>query len=110
MSQSQKKLRGEYANAGEYHRELSERWPYYPVYVEKMKFVRRYLDRVQKSSEIVDLGCGEGLLVEEYRAKGYRIQGLDANYSSEYVKQGDLTQMGFNDGTFDLALVLDVLE
>ncbi|MEM7478861.1 MAG: hypothetical protein AAF483_28075, partial [Planctomycetota bacterium] len=62
---------GEYAERGEYHRTLDKKWKYYPVYVEKMRLVRRYLEGCSKQEKIADLGCGEGLLAEEYQNKGY---------------------------------------
>lgn len=101
---------GEYAQRGDYHRELDTTWRYYPVYVEKMRFVRRYLDRVSSTEKIIDLGCGEGLLAEEYGRRGYDIIGLDANYESPHVLRGDMTKMHFADGSFDHVLALDVIE
>ena len=58
---------------------------------------------------MLDAGCGEGVLVEEY-ADRLRIEGIDANYSSERVKAGSLTALPYPDATFDRALCLDVLE
>ena len=101
---------GEYADRGEYHRHLDKTWKYYPVYVEKMRHVRHFLDACPKSQKIVDLGCGEGLLAEEYQKKGYDIVGLDANYESEYVLRGDITKMHFDSGSLDCVLALDVIE
>lgn len=101
---------GEYHAKGDYHRELDPSWRYYPVYKEKMVYVRRYLDAVPKGQAIIDVGCGEGLLVEEYRAKGYRMQGVDLNYASEAVRRADITALPFEDATVDLALCLDVIE
>ena len=62
------------------------------------------------NAKILDAGCGEGVLVEKYREKGFDIIGLDLNYSSEYVKNGDITKMPFEEEEFDLVLCLDVLE
>jgi len=101
---------GEYQERGEYHRHLDRSWRYYPVYVEKMAFVRRYLDRVPRSHRILDLGCGEGLLVEEYRQKGHEIQGVDLNFASEHVTAGSITEIPAADESCDLVLALDVVE
>jgi SAM-dependent methyltransferase len=101
---------GEYAARGDYHRHLDKRWAYYPVYVEKMRVVRRFLDRLPSGTRILDVGCGEGLLVEEYRARGVEISGLDLNYESPAVRRGDITQLPFEAGSFDIVLALDVIE
>jgi 2-polyprenyl-3-methyl-5-hydroxy-6-metoxy-1,4-benzoquinol methylase len=104
------KISGEYAKKGEYHKKLSKKWRYYPIYVEKMKFIKDFLNKLPKNCKILDVGCGEGLLVEEFSKKGYNIIGLDLNYSSKYVKKGNLLKMPFKDDSFDLILCLDVLE
>src|SRR5688572_19544878 len=70
----------EYLARGDYHRELDESWAYLPVYLEKMRRVRRFLEGKQHL-RILDVGCGEGVLVDEYHSKGYDIVGLDLNFS-----------------------------
>lgn len=101
---------GEYADRGDYHRQLDPRWPYYPIFQEKQRFVRRYLDQFPKTHRILDAGCGEGLLVEEYRQRGYDISGLDLNYESEHVQRGSLLDLPYADASWDVVLALDVLE
>ena len=100
---------GEYAARGDYHRTPDPSWDYYPTYLAKLAFVRRYLDALPASTRVLDAGCGEGILVEEY-AERLAITGVDANYSSARVLHGSLTALPFPDGTFDRALCLDVLE
>jgi len=100
----------EYAERGEYHRHLDPNWSYYPTYLAKMKFIRDYLREIPKKSRVLDVGCGEGVLVEEFSNLGYDIIGLDQNYSSEFVLRGDIRKMPFSGKNFDLILCLDVLE
>jgi 2-polyprenyl-3-methyl-5-hydroxy-6-metoxy-1,4-benzoquinol methylase len=101
----------EYARLGEYHRKLDLNWSYAPTYLRKMSLVRKFLDTCLPSTRILDAGCGEGVLVEEYSAKGYQIEGVDQNYGSTYVRQGDIREMSFFDNnTFDVVLLLDVFE
>ena len=52
---------------------------------------------------MLDAGCGEGVLVEEY-ADRLAIEGIDPNYSSDRVRNGSLTALPFPEGTFDRAL------
>ncbi len=60
---------------------------------------------------ILDVGCGEGILVEEYQTKGYLIEGIDLNYESNIVRRGDAISMPFyKDGQFDIVFLIDVLE
>ena len=101
--------RGEYAARGDYHRALDPTWEYYPTYLAKMRAVRRYLDALPPTARVLDAGCGEGVIVDEYAAR-LAITGVDANYASERVTQGSLDALPFPDGSFQYALCLDVLE
>jgi len=100
---------GEYAARGDYHRELSPDWEFYPTYLAKMEAVRAYLNQLPPTTKVLDAGCGEGVLVEEFHDR-LRIEGLDTNYQSARVTKGSLLQLPYASGTFDRALCLDVLE
>ena len=71
--------------------------------------VRRYLDALPADTRVLDAGCGEGVLVDEYAGR-LAIRGLDANYSSDRVTHGSITALPFDALTFDRVLCLDVLE
>jgi SAM-dependent methyltransferase len=101
--------RGEYAARGDYHRAPDPDWDYYPTYIAKLSAVRSWLDGADPSARILDAGCGEGVLVDEY-ADRLHIEGIDPNYSSARVRSGSLTALPYADATFDRALCLDVLE
>ena len=101
--------RGEYAARGDYHRAPDPDWDYYPTYLAKLAAVRRWLDPLPPQTRVLDAGCGEGVLVEEYASR-LAIEGLDANYSSMRVRSGSLTALPYPDESFDRALCLDVLE
>ena len=58
---------------------------------------------------MLDAGCGEGILVDEF-ARRLAIEGLDQHYSSERVRAGSLTALPYADASFERALCLDVLE
>lgn len=100
---------GEYAARGDYHRAPDPSWDYYPTYLAKLAAVRAYLDALPAETRVLDAGCGEGVLVDEYAAR-LRISGVDANYSSDRVTTASLMQLPFADASFDRALCLDVLE
>ena len=101
--------RGEYAARGDYHRTLDPNWEFYPTYIAKMRAVRRYLEALPKDVRVLDAGCGEGILVDEFAGR-IDIVGVDANYASDRVREGSVTALPFPDGSFDRALCLDVLE
>ncbi len=101
--------RGEYEARGEYHRQLDDAWDYRPTYLAKLALVRRHLDAMPPGTRVLDAGCGEGVLVQEY-ADRLRIEGVDLNYRSALVHEGSVTALPFGDGRFDDALCLDVLE
>ena len=100
---------GEYAARGEYHRTLDPSWDYYPTYLAKLEAVRAYLDALPASTRVLDAGCGEGVIVEEYAGR-LQMSGVDANYASDRVATASLLALPFPDRSFDRALCLDVLE
>ena len=100
---------GEYAQRGDYHRDLDPAWDYRPTYLAKMRTVRAYLDALPSTARVLDAGCGEGVLVQEYAQK-LKIEGVDLHYASPLVKKGALTALPFDAASFDAALCLDVLE
>lgn len=104
------KLKGEYAERGEYHKHLDLDWSYYPIYIRKVAFIDKYLHYVGSNEKVLDAGCGEGALVEKYRGMGKNIIGIDLNVSNEYVQMGDILKMPFAEESFDLVLFLDVIE
>ncbi len=101
---------GEYARRGAYHKALDPDWSYAPVYQRKMQAIRGLLDGLGSRSVILDAGCGEGVLVEEYRARGYQIYGVDRDFASAAVLRGDLLALPFGSAAFDVVLLLDVIE
>ncbi|MBA3885067.1 MAG: methyltransferase domain-containing protein [Acidobacteria bacterium] len=110
MSPSQPVVRrGEYAARGDYHRSPDPDWDYYPTYLAKLAAVRIWLDRLPPGIRVLDAGCGEGVLVDEY-ADRLAIEGIDSNYSSVRVRTGSLTALPYEEARFHRALCLDVLE
>ncbi len=102
---------GEYECRGEYHRHVSPDWSYYPLYLSKKAFVFGTLAEYPKDTPIVDVGCGEGVFVEELRNEGFtRVLGVDENYSSPLVAKGNALDLPLEDGSSGLALFLDVIE
>jgi SAM-dependent methyltransferase len=100
---------GEYALRGDYHRELSPEWEFYPTYLAKLELVRGYLGSLPAATRVLDAGCGEGVLVSEFHGR-LAIEGVDANYTSDLVRRGSLMALPHGDAAFDSALCLDVLE
>jgi 2-polyprenyl-3-methyl-5-hydroxy-6-metoxy-1,4-benzoquinol methylase len=100
---------GEYADRGDYHERMEPDWKYLPVYLAKKDRVTRFL-RQFTSERMIDLGCGEGVLVKAFRAQGYNIIGMDLHYESEFVTRGSILETGYPDSSFDVILCLDVIE
>lgn len=100
---------GEYAARGDYHRAPDASWDYLPTFLAKLAIVRRYLAALPPGTRVLDAGCGEGILVEEFAAT-LAIEGADPNYSSPHVRQASLLALPYEAGTFARVLCLDVLE
>jgi SAM-dependent methyltransferase len=100
----------EYARIGDYHRHVDPNWSYTPTYLRKMALVRKEIEDKGPSARILDAGCGEGVLVAQFRSQGYSIVGLDLNYESADVHRGSVLAMPYEDRSFDLVLFLDVFE
>lgn len=100
---------GEYAARGDYHVALDPHWDYRPTYLAKLEVVRGYLDRLPPATRVLDAGCGEGVLVEEYAGQ-LAIEGLDANYETPHVRRGSLLALPWPEAHFDVVMCLDVLE
>jgi len=101
--------RGEYAARGDYHRAPDPDWDYYPTYLAKLRVVRGWLDALPPGVRVLDAGCGEGVLVEEYGSR-LAIEGVDENYSSARVRSASILALPYPDASFDRAMCLDVLE
>ena len=100
---------GEYAARGDYHRTLDPAWDYYPTYLAKLDEVRAYLNALPRGTRVLDAGCGEGVLVDEF-ADRLQMTGVDAHYASARVTTGSLLALPFAAASFERALCLDVLE
>ncbi|MAG60529.1 hypothetical protein CL619_01960 [archaeon] len=85
-------------------------WSYRHTFVSKMKYVINYVASLPKDIKILDAGCGQGLLVQEFKRQGFDVIGIDAFYDSEHVKCESIMDSKFEDNTFDLVLCLDVIE
>lgn len=100
---------GEYAARGDYHRAPDPDWDYYPTYLAKLDAVRAWLRALPPGTRVLDAGCGEGVLVDEF-SSSLAIEGIDANYASDRVQRASLLALPFPDASFSRALCLDVLE
>ena len=100
---------GEYAERGDYHRAPDASWDYLPTYLAKLARVRGWLDALPAGTRVLDAGCGEGVLVEEFAGR-LAIEGVDPNYASAHVQRGIAAGAAVRGRPFDRALCLDVLE
>lgn len=100
----------EYKKLGDYHRNLDLNWSYAPTYLQKDNLVRNFLRNLDQKKKVLDIGCGEGVFVEDFVKEGWDIQGLDLNYESPYVRQGSVLDLPFEDASLDVVMLLDVFE
>jgi ubiquinone/menaquinone biosynthesis C-methylase UbiE len=101
---------GEYGDRGDYHRQLDPNWSYAPIYRRKIKLVDKFVQDLPAGAKLLDVGAGEGVLVDRYKSQGRQIIGVDANYQSSNVQLASLFSLPFKDEDFDAVFCLDVLE
>jgi 2-polyprenyl-6-hydroxyphenyl methylase/3-demethylubiquinone-9 3-methyltransferase len=80
------------------------------------------LSRIQKSSLILDVGCGAGFLTNELALAGHKVTGVDMSESSLQVaaqydqtktvtyKLANAYELPFSDESFDFLCAMDFLE
>ena len=108
---NKKTVAGEYERRGDYHKQFPADWSYYPLYLSKKRFVIDYLSKGSRGRSILDIGCGEGVFVEELLDRGFlQVHGVDNNYSSDIVSKGDVLSLPYDNEQFDVVLLLDVIE
>jgi len=103
------KRKGVYKQRGDYHKQLDKNWSSYHLHLEKTKIIRNLLCKIPKNMKIIDIGCGEGELVEHFAKQGWNITGLDLNYSSKYVKQANALNTKLKT-KFDVVICSDIIE
>ncbi len=88
-------------------------------YLSNIEKIKRLYDFKNKKLKIIDLGCGDGRLSGELVSMGHEVFGMDCswegvkNAEKQGVKSivGDLEEkLPFNEGEFDMALLLDTHE
>lgn len=89
------------------------------VKLEKMNFSKRTILGMIDKGSIVDIGCGDGLLLEHLKNKGISVKGVDISEKAIAIckergldcVQGDITdRLPFPDNAADGVLLIDVLE
>jgi len=79
------------------------------------KHLRRWYKRVKGCKTLLDVGCGNGYLVQYLRERGIKALGLDfsefAGTTTGYFIQHDATNgLPFDDETFDVVISSDFFE
>lgn len=94
------------------------RFPYY------LNTYRGHLGRDPKGRTALDIGCGGGILAEEFAAAGFNVTGIDPSENSLHTARqhaefsglninyqpGTAERLEFGDNSFDVVYCCDVLE
>ena len=87
-----------------------DKWSYRHTFIDKMRYIEKFLLNQNKKLKILDVGCGQGLLVKHFHELGYDIKGIDKEYSSNLVMKQDIFKNKIKKNSYDLILCLDVIE
>lgn len=77
--------------------------------------------RIYKFKTVLDAGCGAGIVVREFRKRGYQVRGIELSdwvvenncldlYEKGLVQVGALGKLPYKNNSFDLVFSSDVLE
>lgn len=82
-------------------------------------FLARYLPERGEGLKVLDVGCGTGRYMASLRQRGYLVAGVDGSEEmlaharrdnpGVEIKQADVDQLPFADGSFDFAICIEVL-
>jgi len=75
------------------------------VSVVLLRIVKRYI-----GGDILDIGAGSGALIRLLQSKGYKAKGVDLYSTSSDIEQGSITDLPFEDESFNTAFCCDVIE
>ncbi len=77
------------------------------------------ISKHKKHGKLLDIGCGPGFFLDEAKKQGWQVQGIDlsqwaADYAKKHfdidVSRGSLTETPYADRSFDVIVMLDVIE
>ncbi len=92
---------------------------YRGIFLEIFEKRHRDLSEYATGNRLLEVGCAHGFLLDFLRGKGWRVTGVDVSpLSSEYARRelgldvhtGSVEDLDAPEGTFDVILLLDVLE
>ena len=87
--------------------------------LDELNFSKRAILSLLRKGSVLDVGCGDGLLLEHLKRRGLAVSGIDISAVALRIcaergldcVQGDISErLPFEDGAFDSVLLIDVLE
>lgn len=88
---------------------------FHPFFDFKIWYITKFL----KPENVLDVGCGTGIVLKELKSRGVAVKGIDISQAAldklpdslkEYCSIGDIRDIPFPDKSFDVVLCGDVLE
>jgi len=85
------------------------------IYKERLKLIRQF----KKSGRVLEIGCAHGFHLDFLRRAGWDVEGVELSpppfkYAKEIlhlnVHQGTVEEIPFEEGSYDLILMLDLIE
>jgi len=85
----------------------------------KRKLIHQMINKFAEKGKVLDIGAGTGKILSELKIKDWEIEGIDGEKEAVKwsqkrgikIQQADIEKkLGFNKNSFELILVLDVIE
>lgn len=120
---SQDEVQAFYSAEADYHSELLD--PAHPAFERMRGIARQHVGMLARSVahpkglKLLDIGCSSGLFLDEARKAGYDVHGAElspdtARFARDHfvldVHAGDWRDGGYEDASFDVIALFDVIE
>lgn len=95
-----------------YHEDLEHFEPYIAQIPVHRKYFRKKIKEIKKRGTLLDIGCAMGILLEEAKKVGYKVQGIDISKDAVMYcrKKGLRVSQNWPTSQFDVITAFEIIE